>query len=536
MSFSALEGKPLSSSEEERNNVLKQMKVRTTLKGDKSWIIKHEDSEDRTKQLKKCQMPESSHPIPPSIPQGRQGIPSIKVDPRLRSPNPKAQAGYIIRGVFTRTIDSSSHSQQHLSKTNGSPRSVSGMLGTANSGPPHHCSGYKMTTEDYKKLAPFNIRHSSMSGTEEEEVPFTSEEQKQRSQAASGVLRRTAPREHSYVLSAAKKSTSSSAQEHQTPFIEKKVDVVDEVMPPEKKQEPPTLARPVSGFSSLKTEEIIHLQITTPRAGLHLVAPDLEALRRSALCDERRSDIQFLCKRKNEIPESQQSTPVACEEKTEAPKISKAWQKTPEASRGGQGDQTLATQQLGDTSIPEPQRSPSRPKQQIKLNDSTNKNEYMCWDYRLKSPSSCTVTVNVAATSKQNHLHIPAVSIVLDSSSTVKGILFVKEYMSASEVSSGKPVFSHYGSTSSIEDSLNLVEKNPQEVTLPFERPTEGVCTYCNHEIRDCPKITLEHLGICCHEYCFKCGICNKPMGDLLDQIFIHRDTIHCEKCYEKLF
>lgn len=41
-----LPGKPLSASEEERKNVLKQMKVRTTLKGDKSWITKHEDSDD----------------------------------------------------------------------------------------------------------------------------------------------------------------------------------------------------------------------------------------------------------------------------------------------------------------------------------------------------------------------------------------------------------------------------------------------------------------------------------------------------------
>ena len=50
----------------------------------------------------------------------------------------------------------------------------------------------------------------------------------------------------------------------------------------------------------------------------------------------------------------------------------------------------------------------------------------------------------------------------------------------------------------------------------------------------------------CCH-YCFgycpttlfslwQCGICHKPMGDLLDKIFIHRDIVHCDKCYEKLF
>ncbi|XP_052597127.1 zinc finger protein 185 [Peromyscus californicus insignis] len=541
-------GKPLSSGEEERNNVLKQMKVRTTLKGDKSWIIKHEDSEDHTIQL----------------PSGQNHTTSSSVGEvsNTRSPNTKAPAGYIIRGVFTRTIDSSSHYQQHLSKTNGAPRSASELLGTANSGHPHQSSGYKMTTEDYKKL----------------------------SQAASGVLRKTGPQEHSYVLSAVKKNTSSPTQDVQAPFIAKRVDVVDEDVPPQKKQEPPALARPVSGLSSvdggktqvsqaiqiecmpsvpspsgsqepsLKTEEIVRLQITIPRAGLHLVASDLEALRSSHKNNEVSCSEEFKrdsacedkfknCNTDSESPSADceknvdpktikayqetegategsqrdpamatqysadpstpelesspdvpnqvikleacvSSTPVACKENNAAPKISEAWQETPDPPRGCQGDRAVATQQLADPSTPEPQRSPSRSEQQTKLGNSTNN----------------------------------------------KGILFVKEYMNASEVSSGKPVSSHYGSTSSIEDSLNLEKKPPHEGTPPSERPTEGVCTYCSHEIRDCPKITLEHLGICCHEYCFKCGICNKPMGDLLDQIFIHRDTIHCGKCYEKLF
>ncbi|XP_076418751.1 zinc finger protein 185 isoform X4 [Peromyscus maniculatus bairdii] len=636
MNVSALggngKGKPLSSGEEERNNVLKQMKVRTTLKGDKSWIIKHEDSEDHTIQLHSGQNHTTSS--------------SVGEVSNVRSPNTKAPAGYIIRGVFTRTIDSSSHYQQHLSKTNGAPRSASELLGTANSGRPHQSSGYKMTTEDYKKLALYNIRSSSTSGTEEEEVPFISDEQKWRSQAASGVLRKTAPREHSYVLSAVKKNT--------------RVDVVDEDVPPQKKQEPPALARPVSGLSSvdggktqvsqaiqiecmpsvpspsgsqepsLKTEEIVRLQITTPRAGLHLVASDLEALRSShknnevSCSEEFKRDSAYEDKFKNcntdsesksaaqlndgneqpgatesppqglagagigtekrgpsadceknvapktikacqetdgategsqrdpamatqysadpSTPELESSpgvpnqvikleacvssTPVACKENNTAPKINEAWQETPEPPQGCQGDRAVATQQLADPSTPEPQSSPSRSEQQTKLGNRT----------KLKGPESSMVTVNVATISEQTHLHIPAASSELDFGSTIKGILFVKEYMNASEVSSGKPVFSHYGSTSSIEDSLNLEKKPPHEGTPPSERPTEGVCTYCTHEIRDCPKITLEHLGICCHEYCFKCGICNKPMGDLLDQIFIHRDTIHCGKCYEKLF
>ncbi|XP_040600674.1 zinc finger protein 185 isoform X2 [Mesocricetus auratus] len=599
-------GKPLPSGEEERNNVLKQMKVRTTLKSDKSWIIKHEDSEDRTTQLPSGQTRATS-------------FSSVGEVSNTRTPNTKAPTGYIIRGVFTRTIDSSSHSQKHLSKSNGAPRRAS-----------------------------YNIRCSSTSGTEEEEVSFTSDEQKQRSQAASSVLRKTASREHSYVLSAAKKNTGPT-QELQAPFIAKRVDVVDDDVPPEKKQEPPSLAGPVSGLSSmnrgrtqlsqairiecmpsvpspsgsqessLKTEEIIRLQITTPRAGLHLVASDQETLRSASQLNDgheepgatesppegltgagigtekRGSDMMIRSSLDNKklgsaadlenektdpkgssadrevnvttktieacqetagatdggqenaamatessadpstpelksspsapnqltefeacasSSESQlmlppqfkenllssiqslwihshiyaQSTPAASDENNAAPKIIESWQETPEAPQGGQEHGAVANQQLADPSTPEPESSPSGPEQQIKLDDSTNN----------------------------------------------KGILFVKEYMNVSEVPSGKPVFSHYGSTSNTEDSL---EKNPaHEGIPPSERATEGVCTYCSHEIRDCPKITLEHLDICCHEYCFKCGICNKPMGDLLDQIFIHRDTIHCGKCYEKLF
>ncbi|XP_006229584.1 zinc finger protein 185 isoform X2 [Rattus norvegicus] len=576
MSISSLgdigKGRPLPSGEEERNNILKQMKVRTTLKGDQSWITKHDNSEDHTKE-------------PLSSQNRATSFSSVRDESNVRSPNTRAPAGYIIRGVFTRTIDSSSHSQHHPSKTNGAARSASGQLGTANSGRPLQSPGYKMTTEDYKKLAPYNIRCSSVSGTEEEEVPFTPDEQKRRSQAAIGVLRKTAPREHSYVLSAAKKTTSPT-QELQSPFIAKRVDVVDEDVLPEKRQEPPALTRHTPGLSvdgrrtqisqeiliecmpnmpspsgnqepSLTTEKIVHLQISTPRAGLHLVAPDLEALSPSGdyktnmdpktieawqeMPDDMKGDqgdllttteyaadpstphLQSNPSALNQLVKHDacaSSTPDACEKKNTAPKNIHALQEI-------HGDSNVASQQLADLSIPKPQSSPSKPQQQIKVEDYTN---------NQKSPSSSIATVTVSNTSEQSQLTVAGASSEVDSSSTIKGILFVKEYMNASEVSSGKPVFSHCDSTSCIEDSLDLAKKAPRDGTPPSDRPTEGVCTYCSREIQDCPKITLEHLGICCHEYCFKCEICNKPMGDLLDQIFIHRDTIHCGKCYEKLF
>ncbi|XP_073455198.1 zinc finger protein 185 isoform X3 [Aquarana catesbeiana] len=121
-----------------------------------------------------------------------------------------------------------------------------------------------------------------------------------------------------------------------------------------------------------------------------------------------------------------------------------------------------------------------------------------------------------------------------DPQSSSKGILFLKEYVNTSEnmkspTTAGLPDFSGDSEISYSSSSSYLYSSAPR-------RSDEGPCTYCGREIKDCAKIILEHLNIYCHEYCFKCGICNKPMGDLIDSLFIHRDVVHCESCYEKLF
>nr|XP_044619074.1 zinc finger protein 185 isoform X7 [Equus asinus] len=223
--------------------------------------------------------------------------------------------------------------------------------------------------------------------------------------------------------------------------------------------------------------------------------------------------------------DSQRSSALAgSEEKNVAAKVGEAWQERPGTPRGDEGDPAAPTQQPTDPSTSKRQSSP-RPEPFMDLDSQGS---------RVRNPSSCAVTVTITAAAEQPHVYIPASPSEPDSSSSSKGILFVKEYMNASEVSSAKPVSPR--SIRSVEDSFNMEKKSPCD-SIPYsERTTGGICTYCSWEIRDCPKITLEHLGICCHDYCFKCGICGKPMGELLDQIFIHRDTIHCEKCYEKLF
>ncbi|VFV26176.1 zinc finger protein 185-like [Lynx pardinus] len=619
MSISALggstKGKPVLPGEEERKNVLKQMKVRTTLKGDKSWITKQDESEGHTLEL----------------PPGRSRATSFSSAgevPKTRPPSTRAPTGYIIRGVFTKPIDSSCQPQRQFPKANGDPKSAAGLLRAAPSGLPRpSSSGYKMTTEDYKKLAPYNVRRSSASGdAEEEEVLFSSDEQKRRSEAASSVVRKTASREHSYVLSAAKKSTSSPAQEMQAPFIAKRVEVVDEDRPSEKSQDPPALGRSSPGSSSVdgdraklsqgiwiehmltlpsparswepstRGEEVVHLQITTPGAGLRLMTPDLEGMRSSLGSKykedpsprEAKEDLagEEACKGPNlDLRSSAQSsdgnvgsramgfppeglieadidsgrggssstlasagpadqksdspadledkdahskgTLADSEDKNVAAKVGETWQERPAVLRGGHGDPAAPSQQSAAPRTPEQQSIPRRPEQLVELDSQAS---------RVKNPSSCMVTVTVTPSTEQPHVYIPASPSELDSISTSKGILFMKEYMNASEVSSGKPVSSCYDSIRSIEDSCDVEKKPACDSSLYSERTTGGICTYCNQEIRDCPKITLEHLGICCHDYCFKCGICSKPMGELLDQIFIHHDTIHCGKCYEKLF
>lgn len=211
MSLGVSKDRVITPTDEDRRRIIKQMKVRTTLKSDKSWIHhQNSDSEDEKK----------SSPL-----SGRTGGGSTGSAPTAlqsdRSPAPKPQSGYLIRGVFTKTID----------KTPSVPNSPSSKAAQKNStavkGPSScHSSGYRMTTEDYKKLAPYNVKQKSVD-LDEEDVPFSPDEHKKRTEAANSVLRRTASRERAYVLSAAKKSSGSPTQEF-PPLFAKRIEIEEE--------------------------------------------------------------------------------------------------------------------------------------------------------------------------------------------------------------------------------------------------------------------------------------------------------------------
>ncbi|XP_065124085.1 zinc finger protein 185 [Paramisgurnus dabryanus] len=108
----------------------------------------------------------------------------------------------------------------------------------------------------------------------------------------------------------------------------------------------------------------------------------------------------------------------------------------------------------------------------------------------------------------------------LPESESKKSFVYLKEYVNNSHLDNS----SEY--VTSATSSYNY--SSPSS----YHSSREGSpCTYCG-ELMGNDKITLEHLNISCHPYCFKCGICSKPMGDLLYNMFLHRGTVHCESCY----
>uniref|UniRef100_A0A670K9C6 Uncharacterized protein n=2 Tax=Podarcis muralis TaxID=64176 RepID=A0A670K9C6_PODMU len=209
-------------SDEDRKRIITQMKVRTTLKGDKSWIQQRSDPEEeqnhsplhsplRTRGTtgKSPASPKSLSPTrrlafaePPS-----QAEPQSPKSYSKKSPSATSPSGYLIRGVFTKTIDKTTPLN---TASNGSQKSAK------SASLPRFSQGHKMSTEEYKKLAPYNIKRE-LSEPGDVEPSVSPDEQQKRTEAASSVLRRTASRERSYVLSAAKKSNGIDLEDDTGP-------------------------------------------------------------------------------------------------------------------------------------------------------------------------------------------------------------------------------------------------------------------------------------------------------------------------------
>ncbi|XP_030353051.1 zinc finger protein 185-like isoform X3 [Strigops habroptila] len=848
MSLGVTKGRALPPTDEDRRRIIKQMKVRTTLKGDKSWIHHHNsDSEDEKSSSTLSGRAGGGPAAPtPSAPQSDRSAPS------------KPQSGYLIRGVFTKTIDKTS-SVPDSSSSNEAQKSTT----TKRPSLCRSSSGYRMTTEDYKKLAPYNVKQKSVD-LDEEDVPFTPDEHKKRTEAANSVLRRSASRERAYVLSAAKKS-SGPTQEF-PPLFAKRIEIEEEgqqrrsstgscrftpddtstnglrktttgsswnepkttaVSPsspetgtksqtttslretseristsaeirngengqaPNGKSSSETVSQHGDGDKPLKEKsepfpwderapratvvstngsypehteanngfyppnsnsgcrdvaadatDKLHLQYETShhlddakseparssshsdvpippteRAPVHLEDTDY-SFKRSVLGYKERSsstqesrytspeapacskpywneamssqdfqegntsrerghestravddhkpeliqegysdstnhtekgqepaahtvhmepprsrehtDHELSMTRSSSLPrESSITAPEApCGNEPEPPRerITPAWE-----------EQTCPTtdshhESLGDWRHNEPDQAASRSNFSSESALSGNETQQPVLLYMDRQPFSTSMsapshripsyvdsqafstrrptpeyegrgydesssprnsrydsasarglcdfnpmagrydslprdttmsisqrshrvpfymdslncnsarllsssTERICAPNTASPHNSPALASGYqpDSSTAAKGVLFVKEYVNSSELSAS-PCYGS-GSLVDMSDLERATYSHHRYLSsAPLQRSSEPVCSYCSREIRDCPKIIIEHLNICCHEYCFRCGICHRAMGDLLDKIFIHRDIVHCDKCYEKLF
>ncbi|XP_063046630.1 proteoglycan 4-like isoform X2 [Engraulis encrasicolus] len=205
------------SKEGDKASVFKTTKVRTAIKGDNSWIQRRQEAEKEQKE-------EEEKPWMAEVRANRlNGAPtetSPATSPVTKSPvsntpaqSAKPQSGYLIRGVFKKTDDKPSSTKP----TNGYSAPTTTFT--------------KKPSEGYKRIAPHTVR-SSTDAPVQSEPQLSPEEVEKRTEAASNVLKSSAARQRSFVLSAAKKYESTSNLEEPTEpaitFVAKRVVISDD--------------------------------------------------------------------------------------------------------------------------------------------------------------------------------------------------------------------------------------------------------------------------------------------------------------------
>ncbi|XP_059918830.1 zinc finger protein 185 isoform X2 [Gadus macrocephalus] len=114
-----------------------------------------------------------------------------------------------------------------------------------------------------------------------------------------------------------------------------------------------------------------------------------------------------------------------------------------------------------------------------------------------------------------------------------KPFVYVKEYVNATETSLHNAL-DDAGSGSDVETSSSA-GYSYSSPTSYARAASSSTCNYCGDLVGNEAKITIEHLNINCHPDCFKCGVCSRPMGDLIYSMFLHAGVVHCESCYSTL-
>ncbi|XP_077465317.1 zinc finger protein 185 isoform X3 [Stigmatopora argus] len=179
----------------EKASVLRTTKVKTRLKEDGSWLNRNIESEDQ---------PAEEKPWLAELRARREnGEPTSPVTSPTSTAPPKSDNQ---KGVFNKPVASPTSTSNGISGESDIP---------------------KRPLDSYKKSAPPTVKPAT-----QEESGISSEEQVKRTAEASKVLNKSAPRQRSYVLSAAKKFESQAAEASVTrpsaPFVAKRVEITDD--------------------------------------------------------------------------------------------------------------------------------------------------------------------------------------------------------------------------------------------------------------------------------------------------------------------
>nr|XP_023667331.1 zinc finger protein 185 isoform X4 [Paramormyrops kingsleyae] len=621
------------SKEGDRQSVLRTTKVRTSLKGDSSWIQSRSEPQPEQQKSWLAQVkatPPISELSPPPSPTAASAATDPSSPTTTQAPTPSS--GYLIRGVFT--------------KTNNEKAPASN--GTSPSG-----TFLKKPTDSYKKIAPHIVRSGSSSSYLDDGT-LSSEEQDKRTEAASNVLKSSASRQRSYVLSAAKKYESvEKPQDAGLPFVAKRVviDDEDDISHKDKGMDntaPPVGSQQTAAQSVLPSSSVETPKVPPPSAPAPVVST---SPKESKPVVEQKTETPAVKSSSVEMPKvppavvpapvvptstSKDAKPVEDLKKTETPAVkacspAKAEQ-APKPRKNLDNQDLISLAESGEKfldplpSVPESHKTQIDQKTSISLDtladdvipfgiksisssDSAKAKEPITTqrgtEQKAREGPSSTQTVttsvtkiistdpsplkeppkssdisvmdlfdpfpvdpnkrsttpvsplkrtedsfeedlndlcddqeNFSITVEKIEPHNPSPS-PMDSSfeatsqkatpsetESKKGIVLLKEYVNTKPATgiSNNDLFSGDYISSSV-SSYNY--SSPTSISS-----TSSACTYCGLPVGSEAKITIEHLNISCHPACFKCGMCGKPMGDLLYSMFLHKGVVHCESCY----
>nr|XP_023667329.1 zinc finger protein 185 isoform X2 [Paramormyrops kingsleyae] len=621
------------SKEGDRQSVLRTTKVRTSLKGDSSWIQSRSEPQPEQQKSWLAQVkatPPISELSPPPSPTAASAATDPSSPTTTQAPTPSS--GYLIRGVFTKTNNEKAPASNGTSSPSG--------------------TFLKKPTDSYKKIAPHIVRSGSSSSYLDDGT-LSSEEQDKRTEAASNVLKSSASRQRSYVLSAAKKYESvEKPQDAGLPFVAKRVviDDEDDISHKDKGMDntaPPVGSQQTAAQSVLPSSSVETPKVPPPSAPAPVVST---SPKESKPVVEQKTETPAVKSSSVEMPKvppavvpapvvptsSKDAKPVEDLKKTETPAVkacspAKAEQ-APKPRKNLDNQDLISLAESGEKfldplpSVPESHKTQIDQKTSISLDtladdvipfgiksisssDSAKAKEPITTqrgtEQKAREGPSSTQTVttsvtkiistdpsplkeppkssdisvmdlfdpfpvdpnkrsttpvsplkrtedsfeedlndlcddqeNFSITVEKIEPHNPSPS-PMDSSfeatsqkatpsetESKKGIVLLKEYVNTKPATgiSNNDLFSGDYISSSV-SSYNY--SSPTSISS-----TSSACTYCGLPVGSEAKITIEHLNISCHPACFKCGMCGKPMGDLLYSMFLHKGVVHCESCY----